>query len=140
MAATLALGIGLGTLAGDRSGAPVTIEGGRMVAAAALGEALDTQLASASQPRGAMRIGLSFRDRNNALCRSFQGEGATGLACRDGMQWRIEGIYSADAPAASDYRMAAGSDPRLAALIDSVIAGEPLDAAAERAALANGWR
>ena len=140
MAATLALGVGLGTVAGDRGGAPVTIDGGRMVAAAALGDALDTQLASASEPRGAMRIGLSFRDRNNALCRSFQGEGASGLACRDGNQWRIEGMYGAEAPAASDYRMAAGSDPRLAALIDSVIAGEPLDAAGERAALANGWR
>jgi len=141
MAATLALGIGLGTVAGDRGGeTPIAIEGGRMIAAAALGEALDTQLASAGDPRGATRIGLSFRDKSNALCRSFEGKAATGLACRDGGQWRIEGLYGAEGAAASDYRMAAGSDPRLAALIDSVIAGEPLDAAGERAALANGWR
>jgi len=141
MAATLALGIGLGTVAGDRGGqAPIAVEGGRMIAAAALGDALDTQLASAGDQRGATRIGLSFRTRTNALCRSFEGETATGLACREGEQWRIEALYGADRAAASDYRMAAGSDPRLAALIDSVIAGEPLDAAGERAAKTNGWR
>ena len=141
MAATLALGLGLGTVAGDRGGeTPIVIEGGRMIAAAALGEALDTQLASAGDQRGATRIGLSFRDRNNALCRSFEGKAATGLACRDGGQWQIEGLYRAEGAAARDYRMAAGSDPRLAALIDKIIAGEPLDAAGERAAQANGWR
>ena len=39
-----------------------------------------------------------------------------------------------------DYRMAAGGDPRLAALIDETISGEPLDADGERAAQAKGWR
>ncbi len=140
MAATLALGIGLGTLAGDRGGqTPVTIEDGQMIAAAALEKALDSQLASAGEPRGATRIGLSFRDRNNLLCRSFESEAAGGLACRDGEEWRIDALYGAEATA-GDYRMAAGSDPRLATLIDSVIAGEPLDATEERAAMANGWR
>jgi hypothetical protein len=36
--------------------------------------------------------------------------------------------------------MAGGMDPNLAALVDSTIAGEPLDAAAERAAKKEGWR
>ena len=36
--------------------------------------------------------------------------------------------------------MAAGEDPRLAALIDERIAGEPFDAPAERAAKEKGWR
>ena len=36
--------------------------------------------------------------------------------------------------------MAAGPDPRLGAMIDETLAGEPFDAAAERAAKANGWR
>jgi hypothetical protein len=36
--------------------------------------------------------------------------------------------------------MAAGVDPNLAALIDATIAGEPLDAAGERAAQQQGWR
>jgi len=36
--------------------------------------------------------------------------------------------------------MAAGMDPNLAALVDSTIAGEPLDATAEKAARDKGWR
>ena len=64
MAATLALGIGLGSVVGDRGGqAPVAIEGGRMVAAADLGQALDKQLASAGA-QGATRIGLTFRNKD----------------------------------------------------------------------------
>ncbi len=38
------------------------------------------------------------------------------------------------------YRMAVGSDPALAATIDSMIAGEPFDAAQEKAAKDAGWR
>jgi hypothetical protein len=36
--------------------------------------------------------------------------------------------------------MASGEDPRLAALVDERIAGEPFDAAAEKAAMEQGWR
>ena len=36
--------------------------------------------------------------------------------------------------------MAASEDPRLAALIDETIAGEPFDEAQEKAALEAGWR
>ena len=140
LAATLALGLGLGAVVGGRGGqqAPVTIEGGHMVAAAALGRALDTQLAS-SQNGAATRIGVSFRDQQGALCRSFEGAEGSGLACRDDEQWRIEGLFGASS-AQGDYRMAAGSDPQLAELIAARIAGEPLDAAAERAVQAKGWR
>jgi hypothetical protein len=35
--------------------------------------------------------------------------------------------------------MAAGMDPSLAALVDSTIAGEPFDAATEKAAKDKGW-
>ncbi len=141
IAATLVFGIGLGSLVGDRGGqGPVAITDGRMLAAANLETALDTQLASAETTRQATRIGLSFRDKSGALCRSFEGEGAAGLACRDDNEWRIEGLYGASGGSQGDYRMAAGGDSRLAALIDSTIAGEPLDADGERAAQANGWR
>ena len=139
MAATLALGIGLGSVVGDRGGqAPVAIEGGRMIAATDLGQALDTQLASADV-QGATRIGLTFRNKDGAVCRSFAGATTSGLACREGHDWKIEGLYGAEG-ASGDYRMAAGGDPRLAALIDDTISGEPLDADGERAALAKGWR
>jgi hypothetical protein len=111
-----------------------------MIADGELREALDTQLASAASPGQPTRIGLTFRNQAAALCRSFEGESASGLACRDGKAWRIEGLYGANASRQGDYRMAAGADPRLSALIDSTIAGDPLDAAGERAALAKGWR
>ena len=141
MAATLALGLGLGMMVNGRDGqAPVTIDGGRMVASSALGQALDSQLASLDQQGAATRIGLSFRDQRGALCRSFEGTAASGLACRDDGRWRIEGLYGASGGAAGDYRMAAGGDPRLAALIEATIAGDPLDAAAEQAAQAGDGR
>ena len=141
IAATLVIGIGLGTQVGVRhSDAPVAIEGGRMVAAATLGQALDRQLASTDQVGAATRIGLTFRNRDGALCRSFGGASGVGLACRDGGAWRIEGLFPAAPAAAGDYRMAASADPRLTDMIDAVIDGDPLDASAERAAHAKSWR
>ena len=87
-----------------------------------------------------MRVGMTFRSRDGAICRSFSDSGSSGLACRDGDAWRIEGLLAAPQAQAGDYRMAAGQDPRLAALIDERIAGEPYDAAAEKAARDAGWR
>jgi hypothetical protein len=142
IAATLVVGMGLGTIVqgGRGSDAPVAFDGGRMVAAAALDGTLTRQLASAGSQGDATRIGLTFRNEQGQLCRTFDGTAASGLACRDGQFWRIEGLYGASAPASGDYRMAAGSDPRLAALVDEMIVGEPLDAAGEAAARRSGWR
>jgi len=67
MAATLALGIFAGTMIPERSTAPVEVQGGKLYAAAALGQALDTQLASA--PAGDVRIGMTFRNRAGTICR-----------------------------------------------------------------------
>ncbi len=139
MAATLALGIGLGTIVNSgRGSAPVEIQGGRMYAAAALDDALDTQLASAAQ--GDVRIGLTFRDGSGAICRSFADAGSSGLACREAGKWQLRGLFAAPEGQASDYRMAAGGDPNLGALIDSTIAGEPFDAGQEQTAKAKGWK
>ena len=81
---------------------------------------------------------MTFRDRGGAICRSFSGAAGSGLACRKGDDWRIDGLFGSAQQ--GDYRMAAGEDPRLAALIDERISGEPFDAAREKAALENGWR
>lgn len=137
MAATLAIGIVAGQFVGDRSGAPIESRDGRLVAAASLDRALDAQLASA-EGNGRVRVGLTFRNRGGSICRSFSGAEGSGLACRQGDDWRVEGLF--DSAAQGDYRMAAGEDPRLAALIDERIAGEPFDASAERAAMEKGWR
>jgi hypothetical protein len=139
MAASLAIGLAIGTQLVGRPDAPVEVQDGKLVAAAALDRALETQLASAPTADTA-RIALSFRDSSGRICRSFSDAGSSGLACREGERWRIEGLFPAAAGEAGDYRMAAGEDPRLAALVDGMITGEPFDGAQERAARQQGWR
>lgn len=139
MAASLAIGVLVGTqFAGSGNDYPVGTERGQLIAVAGLDQALDKQLASAPSA-GVTRIGITFRDRTGRICRSFTNASANGLACRDGTSWRIKGLYPIEGQA-GDYRMAAGEDPHLAALIDESIAGEPFDSGQERAALAADWR
>ena len=133
MAATLAIGIVAGSMVNGADG-PIARENGRLVASGELSEALYARLASAPSEEGT-RIGLTFRDAAGDLCRSFTDEGAAGLACHQGGDWRIRGLFQAGEGQQGEFRMAAGADPRLAELIDSTMAGEPLDAAAERKAL-----
>ena len=140
IAATLVLGIGLGTAIGGRgSDAPTAIENGRLVAAAGLGEALDRQLASSDQRGARTRIGLTFRNHDGALCRSFGGRDATGLACRAGDKWRIKALFG-PVNGADEYRAASAGNPQLGDLIDQMVEGSPLDAAQEREAQSRNWR
>lgn len=138
MAATLAIGIFAGTMIPQRGGAPVEVQGGRIYAAAALNRALDTQLASA--PAGDVRVGLTFRDQAGEVCRSFTGAVGSGLACREEDRWKLRGLFAASEGQGGAYRMAAGMDPNLAALVDSTMAGEPFVAAQEKAAREGGWK
>ena len=144
MAATLALGIGLGTtLNSERGTSPVDIRGGQMFAAAQLDATLDEQLASAAATADARvnaHVGLTFRDQSGTICRTFADRNASGLACREGGDWQLRGLFAAPDGQNGDYRMAAGTDPNLAALVDSTIDGEPFDAGQEKAAKARGWR
>lgn len=139
MAATLAVGIIVGTLVPHRSAEPVQVQGGQIFAAAALDQSLDSQLASAPAA-GPVRIGMTFRDRSGAICRSFTETRQSGLACRNGERWEVRGLFAAPEGEAGDYRMAGGMDPNLAALVDSTIAGEAFDARQEKAARDKGWR
>ena len=138
LAATLAVGVLLGTLVPHGGGSPVEVEGGKIYAAAALNQALDTELASA--PAGKVRIGLTFRDQAGEICRSFTQSASSGLACRRQGRWELEGLFAAPEAQRSDYRMAAGMDPNLAALVDSTMTGEPFDAATEKQAKSRGWK
>lgn len=139
MAATLALGVLIGTIVPhQRQSAPVEVLGGKIYAASALNDALNTQLASA--PGGEVRIGVTFRNHTGAICRSFTASASSGLACRDNGRWQVRGLFAAPEGQTSDYRMAAGMDPNLAALVDSAMGGEPFDAAQERAAREKNWR
>ncbi len=140
MAATLVVGVLVGTMVdGGRAASPVEIRDGKMYAAAQLDDALDRQLASAGG-NGPLRIGLTFRDQSGSICRSFTGDGSAGLACRDGDDWRLRGLFAAPEGQFGDYRMAAGTDPNIAALIDSTIGGDAFDAEQEKSARDRGWR
>ncbi|HEY7690648.1 MAG TPA: hypothetical protein VH835_18250, partial [Dongiaceae bacterium] len=124
MAATLAVGIVAGHFVGGRDSSLIQSRDGQLVAAASLDEALNSQLASSEQG-GAVRIGLTFRDKAGGICRTFSEKGATGLACRDGDHWRVDGLFGAAEGQQSDYRMAAGADPWIASMIDERINGDP---------------
>lgn len=134
MAATLAIGIVAGSLINSGTSGPVAAENGQLVASGQLEEALYKQLASAPADEGT-RIGLTFRNASGDLCRSFTDEATAGLACHHNGDWRIRGLFQAAEGGQAEFRMAAGPDPRLSELIDSTIAGEPLDAEGERKAL-----
>jgi len=136
MAATLAIGVVAGSMINAGSAGPVARENGQLVASGNLEAALYARLASAPAEEGA-RIALTFRDSAGDLCRSFTDDGTAGLACHQGGDWRIRGLFQSGEGQQSEFRMAAGPDPRLAELVDATIAGEPLDAEAERRALAN---
>ena len=140
LAATLAVGLLTTSLFFERGVISHRDQPG--IASGALGAALDTQLASANATGSPIRIGLTFRDKLGAMCRSFTQPGSSGLACHEPGGWQVRSVLATGgAPDdGSDYRMAAGPDPRLAALIDERIAGDPLDAAAEFHARAAGWR
>ena len=115
IAATLVLGLATGSMLTGGSRGPVSSEAGLL-------------------------IGLTFRDSGGAVCRSFTDGSAQGLACRHGKGWRIRGLFQAGEGQSGAFRMAAGPDPALAALVDSTIAGEPFDATAERGARDADWR
>src|SRR3546814_3563863 len=68
IAASLALGLTIG-LRPWLPTEPVAVQGGALVAAGPLSEALDTQLASNQPANAPVRIGLSFRDRTGRYCR-----------------------------------------------------------------------
>ena len=138
MAATLAVGLLVGTMVPQRGSAPVEVQHGKIYAGWTLNRALDTELASA--PTGDVRIGLTYRDKAGEICRSFTESAASGLACRDRGRWQLKGLFGAPEGQSSAYRMAAGMDPNLTALVNSTMAGEPFDAAQEKTAKDRGWK
>ncbi len=139
MAATLALGIVVGNQLTRSPTGPVHADAGRLVAGAQLERALSAQLASAPADKGP-RIGLTFRDRSGVICRTFEDQAASGLACRESGDWRIVGLFQAPEGPRSDYRMAAGTNPGVMSLVDERMVGDPFDATQERAAQNRDWR
>jgi len=126
----------VGLLAGQKIGQPAGL-GDRpdaLALSAPLAMALDSQL---SGDKGAIRVALTFKDRDGHYCRNFAGRNVSGIACRNGGEWRLR--YAVPGPdQTTDYRMA-GTDPGAAQLITTMMAGDPLDRPAEEAARKAGW-
>jgi hypothetical protein len=150
MAASLAVGAVLSVLFVRHTPVgPITSHNGHLFASGALAQALSDQLAStqADVPTTPVRIGVSFRDKSGNYCRTFalrEAGSVAGLACRSGGGWQLEAVArseeSADAGAAR-YRQAGSSLPKpILQSVEDRISGDPLDARAEAAAKASGWK
>jgi hypothetical protein len=146
MAASLLLGLGLGFLAWHGSGGLIQPgSGGGLVANATLAEALSTQLSDDRAPARVAVTGLSFRSKSGDYCRTFSltgTEASSGLACREGTDWKIKALAQSPHTAANsgNFRTAASEDsPAIRAAVESSIDGEPLDHAGEIAARQGGW-
>jgi hypothetical protein len=138
LAACLVVGLLVGRMAAPSG--PLRMEGGAMVARGDLARTLNDGLAADAGP---IRVGLSFRTAEGGYCRTFQSgrDRVAGLACRRNDRWVAETVASLGPQEAGTYRTA-GSEtpPEVLAAVDRLIAGDPLDAAAEKAARARGWR
>ena len=139
MAATLVIGFFAGTFHERHSDAPVRIQDGALYANASLDQALSSELASAPAT-GPVRISLTYRDQAGAICRTFTEAKASGLACRSGTRWQLHGLFAAPEGQSGAYRMAAGMDPNLAALVDSTMSGDAFGPAEEKKARQQGWK
>jgi hypothetical protein len=139
IAATLVLGIAIGRIGSGGNEGPVTVDGGALVARGALAEALDTRLASAQDPGATTRIGVSFARADGRLCRTFDGTGLAGLACRDENGWQVMMAVPGSGTAQGGYRQAGSATAPVLQAAQEMMAGEPFDAAAERRARNAGW-
>lgn len=130
LAASLVLAVTLGR--GGGSGADYAPD---QIAAA-----LDSQLVGEQAGDAPVRVLLSFRDAGGTYCRAYSAREASGIACRDSEGWKLQGASAPGAgPAGGEYRQA-GSEAEVMAHAQALAAGPALDAAAERAARARGWR
>lgn len=138
--AALALGLLIGIAVEPRG--DIVLKGGQMMAQGALASALDQRLASEGAAGAGPSIGISFRDRSGRACRTFAADAQSGLACHGDKGWAIA-LLTAQPKMESQgaYRMAGSEMPdAVRAAVASSIAGEPFDAAAEKAARDGGWR
>ncbi|HEY0105003.1 MAG TPA: hypothetical protein VGB91_02880, partial [Rhizomicrobium sp.] len=124
-----------------------TAADGQILASGALATALDDRLVADEAQAGPIQIDLSFRSKAGQDCRVFtlSGKSATssGIACRSDRGWAVASLANearAGVPR-TPYQMAgAQMSDTVRRAVDAMIAGEPFDGAAERAARQRGWR
>ena len=153
MAASLVLGV----VFGARGLTPHTAPGGdtlalsvgsdgAITAQGVLDDALEQRVAgTVLDPNSSVAVGLTFRNHAREYCRTFTLDNASsGIACKQTEGWvvaNLERSTGAPASAAGAYRTAASPfSPTLLQAVDAMRAGDTLDAAAETAARAKGWK
>lgn len=142
LAASVLLGVLIGRLwpAAGPAG-EFAEQDGRLVARGAVAQALSTQRAAAPAAAAAVAVQLSFVDQAGAYCRTFSTASVAGLACRSGDDWNVQLLAEAEPASAGTLRQAASAlPPAVLGAVDQRMAGRPLDAQAEQAALQRGWR
>ena len=152
MAACLVLGVLLGARVlaprggdgGDTLAFGVARDGA-VTAQGALRDALEQHVAGiVLDPNSPVSIGLTFRDHARQYCRTFTLDNASsGIACKQSDGWVVASLEHAATPphGTGNYRTAASPySPALLQAIDALRDGDTLDAAAEKAAQAKGWR
>ncbi|TNJ35647.1 hypothetical protein [Arenimonas terrae] len=144
LAAALALGVALSQAFLQPGEADLrTVAGGALRADGALAQALDHQLAADNRADARIAIGLSFRDGSGAYCRSFvlrQARPLAGLACRGDDGWHVPVTSEAAAENGELRPAAAALPPAVLLAVETRLAGDTLDADAERRARDAGWR
>lgn len=103
---------------------------GDMRATGALDAVLTGRLASTQAADAPIRIGATFKNKGGAWCRSFASRQLSGVACREGGEWRLK-VAEIGAGATSSAATAT---------VSALIKGAPADAATEKRAQASGWR
>lgn len=139
--AALAAGLVLGLFLGG-PGADIVSGPGGLTAQGNLAAALTHGLASEPVRSAEAQIGISFKDKAGAYCRTFSLPGAAGVACRRQGGWHIAALAQTqkETGAGAAYRPAASGMPdAVRSAVSGLIAGAPLDAAGERQARAAGW-
>ncbi len=119
-----------------------------LVAGRSLARALSTQLASSQDADAPVQVGLTFGNGAGRLCRTFSARATrpwSGLACFDDGDWHLGMAIESGpprGPASSGAMRTAASEipPEILRAAAEQMRGEPLDAAAERAARDRGWR
>lgn len=142
-AAAAGIAIGIGITNWFSGGAMMENANGVLVARGELAAALSTQLAADQPPGRPLRVAVSFVNRDGNFCRSFQTSDArnamAGIACREQDEWRIVATAATQPLGPGQFRQAAGMPENLRQAIGDMISGQPLNAAAERAARARNW-
>jgi hypothetical protein len=147
LAASLMVGLVAGYLAwSPRESGLIMAAGGQLTARSSLERALTSRIAGQQATVDSVHVGLSFKSKSGAYCRTFalqQTESLSGLACRHGDRWRIEALARTSvAPGLSAAYRPAGSElpDAVRVVVEAQMAGEPLDAQGEALAQQHDWQ